>query len=128
MTKEGHYLLPFVYSCNGRSFTKQIAEKSGTWFRDVRHHSHLKRPLNAFHSPQKLLNMLRNEPEAAQEKLENEPVDYLNLRYYQINAIHAVEKVLSLGQRDIFGGNGHWHGENPHHCRFNLSFTESRTF
>ena len=99
--EEGHYLLPFVYSCNGRALTKQIAEKSGTWFRDVRHHSYLKRPLNAFHSPQKLLDMLRNEPEAAQEKLENEPVDYLNLRYYQINAIHAVEKVLSLGQRDI---------------------------
>ena len=75
--EEGHYLLPFVYSCNGRALTKQIAEKSGTWFRDVRHHSHLKRPLNTFHSPQKLLDMLRNEPEAAQEKLENEPVDYL---------------------------------------------------
>ena len=30
------YVIPFVYSCNGRPFVKQIAEQSGTWFRDVR--------------------------------------------------------------------------------------------
>ena len=30
--EEGHYLLPFVYSCNGRALTKQIAEKSSSEF------------------------------------------------------------------------------------------------
>ncbi len=28
----GHYQIPFVYSCNGRPYVKQYAEKSGTWF------------------------------------------------------------------------------------------------
>ena len=34
--EEGHYQIPFVYSCNARPFVKQLAEQSGTWFRDVR--------------------------------------------------------------------------------------------
>jgi type I site-specific restriction endonuclease len=33
---EGHYQIPFVYSCNGRPYIKQLAEQSGTWFRDLR--------------------------------------------------------------------------------------------
>ena len=34
--EEGHYQIPFVYSCNARPFVKQLAEQSGTRFRDVR--------------------------------------------------------------------------------------------
>jgi type I restriction enzyme, R subunit len=33
-----HFQLPFVYSCNGRPYLKQLAEQSGTWFRDLRDH------------------------------------------------------------------------------------------
>ncbi len=27
---DGHYAVPFVYSCNGKPYVKQMAEKSGT--------------------------------------------------------------------------------------------------
>jgi type I restriction enzyme R subunit len=38
---EGHYQIPFVYSCNGRPYIKQLTEQSGTWFRDLREPSNL---------------------------------------------------------------------------------------
>jgi type I restriction enzyme R subunit len=50
--EEGHYQVPFVYSCNSRPFVKQLAEQSGTWFRDVRELANLARPLRDFHSPE----------------------------------------------------------------------------
>jgi type I restriction enzyme R subunit len=56
----GHYQIPFVYSCNGRPYIKQLAEQSGTWFRDVREFSNLKRPIHDFHSPDGLLDKLSN--------------------------------------------------------------------
>lgn len=52
---EAHYKIPFVYSCNSRPLVPQIKEQSGTWFRDVRSPSELKRPLPKFHRPEDLL-------------------------------------------------------------------------
>ena len=45
-----------VVNCVG--LVKQLAEASGTWFRDVRSPSHTARPLASFHSPQGLLDLL----------------------------------------------------------------------
>src|SRR5690606_28302300 len=45
---DGHYQIPFVYACNGRAFVKQLAESSGTWFRDVRDAANTARPLQDF--------------------------------------------------------------------------------
>lgn len=42
---ESHYQIPFVYSCNGSPFIKQLAEQTGTWFRDVREPANLAKPL-----------------------------------------------------------------------------------
>ena len=96
---EGHYKVPFVYSCNGRPLVPQLKEQSGTWFRDVRSPSNLKRALPKFHSPDGLLDKLKRSKEDAEAKLKQEPFGYLKLREYQQLAIKAVEHTLENNQR-----------------------------
>ncbi|MDP1771707.1 MAG: type I restriction-modification system endonuclease [Methylobacter sp.] len=97
-SKESHYQIPFVYSCNARPYVKQLAEQSGTWFRDVRELANLARPLHDFHSPEGLLDSLKRSHLAAQQALKNEGFAYLKLRDYQQNAIQAVELALANSQ------------------------------
>ncbi|MDX1302048.1 type I restriction-modification system endonuclease [Photobacterium sp.] len=92
--EEGHYHIPFVYSCNGRPFNKQLAELSGTWFRDTRKASNAKRPLQQFHSPDGLIDKLKRSRYEAEKLLQQEGFDYLGLRDYQQKAIVAVESAL----------------------------------
>ncbi|CAD5371737.1 Type I restriction-modification system, restriction subunit R [Rubrivivax sp. A210] len=94
----GLFQLPFVYSSNGRPFVKQLAELSGTWFRDARAPSHTARALAGFHSPQGLLDLLTRSREAAGQKLQQDSYGYLRLRDYQIKAIAAVEAALAEGR------------------------------
>ena len=93
--QDGHYIIPFVYSCNGRPYIPQLAEQSGIWFRDVRHQSHTKRALPEFHTPDGLLELLRRDRSKAEEALKKEVFGYLKLRDYQEKAIQAVESALS---------------------------------
>ncbi len=95
-----HYQIPFVYSCNGRPYIKQLAEQSGTWFRDVRDPSNIARPLNSFHTPTGLLDKLTRSKERAQAILKAEGFSYLRLRDYQIKAVLAVENALQSGQQN----------------------------
>lgn len=95
---DGHYKVPFVYSCNGRPYVPQLMEQSGTWFRDLRDPANTKRALASFHTPEGLLDLLKRSQEAAQQKLKHEPFGYLKLRPYQQNAILAVETTLA---RDV---------------------------
>lgn len=92
--EDGHYHIPFVYSCNGRPYVKQLAEQSGTWFRDVREPFNLSRPLQQFHTPEGLMDKLKRSREAAEAALCKEGFDYLKLRDYQERAIVAVESAL----------------------------------
>lgn len=94
----GLFQLPFVYSCNGRPLIRQSPEASGTWHRDLRHPSELARPLQGFHSPEVLLDLLKRNREAAQARLRQESFAYLGLRDYQQQAIVAVEAALATGQ------------------------------
>lgn len=96
--QDGHFLLPFVYSSNGRPFVKQLAEASGTWFRDARSPSSTARPLASFHSPEGLLDLLTRSKEEADQRLRQESHAYLRLRDYQNNAIAAVEAALAEGR------------------------------
>ncbi|MFZ2171081.1 MAG: type I restriction-modification system endonuclease [Methylococcaceae bacterium] len=96
--EEGHYQVPFAYSCNSRPFVKQLAEQSGTWFRDVRELANLARPLRDFHSPEGLLDILKRSRQTAQQALKNEGFAYLKLRDYQQKAIQAVEDALANKQ------------------------------
>lgn len=92
---EGHYKVPFVYSCNGRPYIPQLAEQSGKWFRDVRKPSNTKRALQEFHTPDGLIDLLKRNKEIAERKLQQEGFSYLKLRDYQEKAIHAVESTLA---------------------------------
>ncbi|WP_337880603.1 type I restriction-modification system endonuclease [Rheinheimera sp.] len=93
--QSGHYQVPFVYSCNGRPYVPQLAEQSGTWFRDIRSPSNLKRALQGFHTPEGLTDLLKRSKEEAEKQLQKEPFGYLKVREYQKKAIEAVEKVLA---------------------------------
>ncbi|GAB2786893.1 type I restriction-modification system endonuclease [Halomonas shantousis] len=97
--QEGHYKVPFVYSCNGRPYVPQQLELSGTWFRDVREPSNLKRALQAFHTPDGLVDLLKRSKAEAEARLANEPFGYLGLRDYQQKAIVATENSLAQGVR-----------------------------
>lgn len=97
--QDGHYYVPFVYSCNGRPYLKQLEEKSGTWFRDVREPHHIRRALQQFHTPKGLLDLLKRSREKAESALATEPFDYLHLRDYQVKAIEAVEDALAQNKR-----------------------------
>lgn len=94
---EGHYHVPFVFSCNGRPYLPQLAEKSGIWFRDVREPGNLARALPHFHSPEGLLDRLKRSRALAEQRLREEGFGYLRLRDYQENAIRAVEAALEAG-------------------------------
>ncbi|NCC60728.1 MAG: type I restriction-modification system endonuclease [Verrucomicrobiae bacterium] len=96
--EDATYMIPFCYSCNGRPYFKQLAEQSGTWFRDVRLPSNIAKPLYDFHSPEGLLDRLSRSRADAEEKLQQEGFDYLRLRDYQEKAIRAVEEALEDGQ------------------------------
>ncbi len=97
---DGHFHIPFVYSCNGRAFVKQLKEQSGTWFRDVREASNIAEPRETFHSPAGLLDKLKRSRELAEQKLKAEGFAYLKLRDYQEKAIVAVESALANDQRN----------------------------
>lgn len=92
--------IPFAYSSNSRPYLPQLAEQSGTWFRDVRSPSNLARPLADFHSPDGLLDQLTRSRAEAEEKLKQEGFSYLHLRDYQERAIQSVEAALAAGQRN----------------------------
>ena len=98
--EDGHFHIPFVYSCNGRPFVKQLKEQSGTWFRDVREQSNTAEPHEKFHSPEGLLDKLKRSRELAEQKLKAEGFDYLKLRDYQEKAINAVELALTNNQKN----------------------------
>jgi type I restriction enzyme R subunit len=97
--EDSHYKVPFVYSCNGRPYIPQLAEQSGTWFRDVREPSNTKRALHQFHTPQGLLDQLKRSKEQAEQALKQEGFGYLKLRDYQLRAIMAVENALTQNAR-----------------------------
>lgn len=95
------YDIPFVFSCNGRPYIKQLAEQSGIWFRDVRKGSNIAKALQHFHSPEGLLDLLKRDVEEAQNKLQQESFAYLGLRDFQVEAVKAVESRLEEGQRSL---------------------------
>lgn len=97
----GEYNIPFLYATNGRPYLKQIKTKSGIWFLDGRLATNHPRPLQGWHSPDGLLDLLEKDELEAARKLENDPTDYLPLREYQIDAIKAVESGLAQGLRQM---------------------------
>ncbi|BAS57998.1 type I restriction enzyme EcoKI subunit R [Leptolyngbya boryana NIES-2135] len=98
----GEYHVPFVFATNGRPFLQQIQTKSGIWFCDLRRPSNLRCPLQTWYSPQGLIDALAQDVDEAHIKLSQEGFNYgLELRDYQIRAIHSVEAALATGARKL---------------------------
>lgn len=93
--------VPFLFSTNGRPYLRQIQELSGIWFQDARRNYNHPRALEAWYTPEGLTQLLAQDVEAAEHRLETESIDYLPLRDYQANAIREVERKIAAGQRDM---------------------------
>lgn len=93
------YKVPFIYSTNGRPYLAQLAEKSGIWFWDTRTPTIPSKPLEQWHRPQDLQEKLAIDIEKSNQQLlaDNDYPDFAG-RYYQKEAIQAVEKALSQGK------------------------------
>ncbi|MBX9772630.1 MAG: type I restriction-modification system endonuclease, partial [Candidatus Obscuribacterales bacterium] len=98
--KQGEFKLPFGFSTNGRPYLKQLETESGIWFVDMRRPTNLARALASWYSPEGISELLKQDQQAAEVKLEQEGFDYdLKLRDYQKKAIQKVEEALIAGRR-----------------------------
>lgn len=96
----GKFRIPFGFATNGRPFLKQIETECGIWFVDMRRSTNRARPLAAWYSPDGLQEVLKQNHEEAEKKLEQEEFNFgFNMRGYQKDAIKAVEKSLGEGNR-----------------------------
>jgi type I restriction enzyme R subunit len=98
----GAYRIPFAFSSNGRPFLRQLATKSGIWFCDLRRSDNLGHPLDGWYTPEGLITLTKRDESRAHEQLTQTPFNYgFPLRYYQQEAIRAIEKSIEAGQRDM---------------------------
>lgn len=98
---EGALRIPFLFATNGRPYLKQIETKSGIWFRDGRRPTNHPRALQGWYSPEGLEKLLAQDVAAAEKALAEQPVDLPGLRYYQRDAVEAVEEAVRQGQQAI---------------------------
>lgn len=101
------FKVPFVFATNGRPYLKQIETESGIWFQDLRKDSNIPLALQGWYSPEDLLAKYKQNVDEADQKLYNLPYDFLrdpdglNFRYYQLEAVEAVEKAVINGANHI---------------------------
>lgn len=102
--KWGDYRVPFIFATNGRPYLEQYRTKSGVWFRDVRSTDNAPRALQGWYSASGLMEVFEADTGAADNALANLGDDLLtnpnglNLREYQIDAIHAAEDAITGGK------------------------------
>lgn len=91
------FKVPFLFSTNGRNYLEQIKTKSGIWFLDIRNPRNKSEALRGWFSPQGIVDLYTRDIDKANTRLEESDYDYLQhpsglgLRYYQIEAVKAVE-------------------------------------
>lgn len=96
------FRIPFVFSSNGRPYLRQLAEKSGVWFCDLRRPENLGHALDGWYTPEGLSALLQRDDDRAHAELAHAPFDYgFPLRPYQQKAILAIEASIREGQRAI---------------------------
>src|SRR5262249_19592522 len=96
------FVVPFVFSANGRPYLRQIETESGIWFRDVRKPTNHRRALVDWPTPDGLKGMLEIDVDTAQADLKVRPFDFgFPLRPYQKRAIEKVEAGLAEGLRNM---------------------------
>jgi type I restriction enzyme, R subunit len=97
-----HFVVPFVFSSNGRPYLQQIETESGIWFRDVRRPTNHRRALVDWPTPDGLKGLLEIDVDSAQADLKARGFDFgFPLRPYQRRAIEEVEGGLSKGLRKM---------------------------
>jgi type I restriction enzyme R subunit len=96
----GVYKVPFLFSTNGRPYLRQLKTKSGIWFHDVRRPQNHAKPLEGWHTPNGLVDLLKQNEDEAYAKLKVEPMPYID-RDYQRAAILSVESALEAGKREL---------------------------
>ncbi|RZJ69222.1 type I restriction-modification system endonuclease [Flavobacterium sp.] len=98
--KWNDFKVPFLFSTNGRPYLDQIKTRSGIWFLDARKDRNQPEALRGWFSPQGLKDFYERDVDVANERLQESDYDYLGsdnglgLRYYQIDAIKAVEEKI----------------------------------
>ncbi|WP_373077462.1 type I restriction-modification system endonuclease [Fusobacterium varium] len=103
----GKYKVPFMFSSNGRAYNRDLIEKSGIWFLDGRKESNLPKSLKGFYAPEDLEVLMNKDENIANKRLTENSIEYLKsaeglgLRYYQAEAIEAVEKALVAGRHKL---------------------------
>lgn len=85
------YHLPFIYSTNGKII----------WFQDLRHPLNRSREITQFHTPNALEEFLSKDEESAKNWLKLNSIDNPKLRYYQKEAIEAIEKSILERKRNM---------------------------
>ncbi|WP_440888361.1 type I restriction-modification system endonuclease [Vibrio sp. WZ-1] len=96
------YKIPFCYSANGRDYRAAVKTKSGIWCRDVRHQTNMAKALTEWHRPEELIAKLESDNQLNNRWFsDNADMSDLGLRYYQEEAVQAVEKAIVSGQQDI---------------------------
>jgi type I restriction enzyme R subunit len=95
------FKIPFIFATNGRPYLAQLKEKSGIWFRDLRHKTNHPRPLGGWYSPDGLQKLFDADHATATESLLDTPVDLGELHPYQIAAVEKVEEAIAAGKREI---------------------------
>jgi len=94
-----NHKIPFVFATNGRPFLRQLQEKSGIWFQDLRLNTNHARPLNGWYSPDGLMGLFKADHAAATNALLDAPVVLAGLHPYQIEAVEKVEEAIAAGKR-----------------------------
>lgn len=100
----GKYQVPFIYTANGRPYLKQYQEKSGIWFWDARNPKDSSYALEQFHSPEDLHLKLSasNKEDSDQELFDDQDFPkFISSRYYQVDAVKAIEEAVSRGQKRL---------------------------
>jgi type I restriction enzyme R subunit len=95
------FKIPFVYSANGREYSRQLLTKSGIWHRDVRKTTNQAKALPVWHTPAELMAKLAAGTEAAHRWLQQNLPDDLGLRYFQQEAVTAAEQAIIAGQHNV---------------------------
>lgn len=130
----GAYKVPFTFATNGRPHLEQYRTKSGIWFLDLRCPSNAAKPLRGWISPGGIMELLEKDVEAGNRALQAMPPDLLrdkdglNLREYQIRAIHAAEQAVIDGKRTVLLAMATGTGKTRTVLGLIYRFLESRRF
>lgn len=100
--KDNEFRLPFVFSTNGRPYLRQLIEKSGTWFCDLRSPDNHATALQGWFTPEDLAALMKQDIASAHQQLATETFDFgFTVRDYQQKAILKTEAAIANGQQAI---------------------------